>query len=730
MFSLCFHNEPVLSKESGLMTLGGVDERLHESPMVYAKRVKKEDYGTGSANNAWYYSVHVKNIYLMEGSTTQEEFDSSFMLPQSKSKNKHIHPITHHPVLDLRLINSGKGVIIDSGTTDTYLGTTLKTPFETKWKEIMSSKGWADYHNEEVELTENDILSLPSILIQLQTFDSKTTIIGDPNTVPGLTGAIDSTSPSDVIFVIPPTHYLEYSSSKDTYTSRVYFTESFGAVLGANSMQGHDVLFDLENERIGFAKSSCSYEVIEESNNEEIFQKLENSGNEEGAVVVDCILGAPSLSITCVDSVEEDINAYCTNNINKNHELRGYEQWLRVIESDASAAGKSCIEISKSFLDDSSGGSAECSDEGVCIETRPCSLSCSSSFVKDYLRFTDTQPEEKNNDKNDKSWLPCGDNLFGACQPKCTQSKTETVLMEDGKCHVTGEVETRPCHIDDCGRDNPCVIPFVIHCIFEVAGGNLVKFWDKTHEEVFSDAIAGAICEILICDKIKVGPGDVKVLIASRLSDSGSAEVLGLKIVAEVSVFSSELSPEDSLFISCHEEDLLEFLHQAELIHSALREESFMQTFLSQAESLVLGTPNNSSFDLVDRQRSKLLTSWIIKTEVDKADLSNSGPYGEENIIRWDRLSNPKFLTVGFTIIFFVIALGIYCWYEMEDQRDGWQRDSYARNHHRPQIGAAQRNLGTYTQIASNEDDTDHLVFKYDEDELSENECDGDIEFS
>ena len=104
----------------------------------------------------------------MEGSTTQEEFDSSFMLPQSKSKNKHIHPITHHPVLDLRLINSGKGVIIDSGTTDTYLGTTLKTPFETKWKEIMSSKGWADYHNEEVELTENDILSLPSILIQLQ----------------------------------------------------------------------------------------------------------------------------------------------------------------------------------------------------------------------------------------------------------------------------------------------------------------------------------------------------------------------------------------------------------------------------------------------------------------------------------------------------------------------------------------------------------------------------------
>ena len=32
-----------------------------------------------------------------------------------------------------------------------------------------------------------------------------------------------------------------------------------GGLLGGNSMQGHDVHFDNENKRIGFAKSKCDY---------------------------------------------------------------------------------------------------------------------------------------------------------------------------------------------------------------------------------------------------------------------------------------------------------------------------------------------------------------------------------------------------------------------------------------------------------------------------------------
>ena len=40
----------------------------------------------------------------------------------------------------------------------------------------------------------------------------------------------------------------------------IYLTEGSGATLGANFMAGHDVFFDIvENDRIGFAVSDCSY---------------------------------------------------------------------------------------------------------------------------------------------------------------------------------------------------------------------------------------------------------------------------------------------------------------------------------------------------------------------------------------------------------------------------------------------------------------------------------------
>mmetsp|Transcript_11896 Transcript_11896/g.16909 ORF Transcript_11896/g.16909 Transcript_11896/m.16909 type:complete len:118 (+) Transcript_11896:94-447(+) len=35
------------------------------------------------------------------------------------------------------------------------------------------------------------------------------------------------------------------------------YIQSRGGVLGANSMQGHNVIFDRENGRVGFSQSSC-----------------------------------------------------------------------------------------------------------------------------------------------------------------------------------------------------------------------------------------------------------------------------------------------------------------------------------------------------------------------------------------------------------------------------------------------------------------------------------------
>ena len=41
--------------------------------------------------------------------------------------------------------------------------------------------------------------------------------------------------------------------------SRIYLNEPSGCVLGANTMLGHNILFDMAEKRIGIAKLSCKY---------------------------------------------------------------------------------------------------------------------------------------------------------------------------------------------------------------------------------------------------------------------------------------------------------------------------------------------------------------------------------------------------------------------------------------------------------------------------------------
>jgi hypothetical protein len=87
----------------------------------------------------------------------------------------------------------------------------------------------------------------------------------------GLAGAVDSDHAHDVLVVFPPTHYMKYLAKTQMYTPRLYFSESYGGVLGANFMMGHDIFFDVENQRVGFAESECDYATVSE---------VEDSGRE------------------------------------------------------------------------------------------------------------------------------------------------------------------------------------------------------------------------------------------------------------------------------------------------------------------------------------------------------------------------------------------------------------------------------------------------------------------
>jgi hypothetical protein len=237
-FALCFSRPPTAERkgtEAGALTLGGVDQRLHDSPMVYTD--------AASQGRSGFFSVKVRRVLLRDGSAGE-----------SVKSNK-INP--NEGVVELNVpessLNQG-GIIVDSGTTDTYWNRAISTAFQTAFQQMAGRA----HSNTAVSLTEAELLALPTILFQLYA-DPGANPDMDPQKGLGLAGYLDPAHPADVMLAFPPSHYMEYDADTGKYTSRFYATESGGSVLGANAMMGHDILFDSDNDRIGWAESSCDY---------------------------------------------------------------------------------------------------------------------------------------------------------------------------------------------------------------------------------------------------------------------------------------------------------------------------------------------------------------------------------------------------------------------------------------------------------------------------------------
>lgn len=193
IFAMCF------SVGGGMLTLGGVDQSIHTSPVQYANKIK--DFG--------WYTVRLLEMSMLDpiGNTTRK---------------------LHVPTSSL---NTGKGAIVDSGTTDTYLPSSIRAEFTMLFRKISG----ISYSNTNIHISRMQYLKLPDIYFTLEGKD------GTPFTI-----------------TMPATSYVE-QVSKGKYAFRIYLTEDSGVVLGGNFMNGMNVIFDQDNGRIGFAKSSCQY---------------------------------------------------------------------------------------------------------------------------------------------------------------------------------------------------------------------------------------------------------------------------------------------------------------------------------------------------------------------------------------------------------------------------------------------------------------------------------------
>ena len=129
-----------------------------------------------------------------------------------------------------------------------------------------------EYSNEAIAIkSESELHKFPTVILQMIPHEGgigDEVETNDPREVPGLSGNIDTSMPNDILLAIPPKHYMQRNSKDGTYTSRIYLDrdDGLGNVLGANTMMGHDILFDLDGARIGFSESECDYaKLVSES---------------------------------------------------------------------------------------------------------------------------------------------------------------------------------------------------------------------------------------------------------------------------------------------------------------------------------------------------------------------------------------------------------------------------------------------------------------------------------
>lgn len=195
-------------------------------------------------------------------------------------------------VLDLSesVLNTG-GVIVDSGTTDTYWNRGIASEFNR----VFASMSGRQHSNSGIELTDEELHALPTIIFQLVSdVENTNPQVEDAFHTPGMAGVLDPNHPSDILLAFPPTHYMEYDDSTGMYTSRFYPTEGRGSVLGANAMMGHDIFFDVDNDRLGWAESLCDYTTLVKTNGYE----FDITGDLKGPQTEDDN-GGPSLSTEC-----------------------------------------------------------------------------------------------------------------------------------------------------------------------------------------------------------------------------------------------------------------------------------------------------------------------------------------------------------------------------------------------------------------------------------------------
>ncbi len=271
-FSLCLSSQPSPANQeslhAGTMTLGGSDTRSHTTKMVYAALQQRSQYDVYLER---YFIVKIQNMFLRAG--------GGFRVVSTDAQAR-----TWRINASVDDLNGGysayNGSLVDTGNTAFYLPSGLADPFNEQWEKIVGQP--FDFTGSlQQNLTSGELDALPTILFQLEGKDNN-----DP-TAQGLAGSLDENNPTDILVAVPPTHYMSYTDG--FYHSQIYLDDSSSPILGALFLMGHDVLHDVDGQRMGFSESSCDpgtvvSETVESPTSKHWHQKKTRQGTNKSGV--------------------------------------------------------------------------------------------------------------------------------------------------------------------------------------------------------------------------------------------------------------------------------------------------------------------------------------------------------------------------------------------------------------------------------------------------------------
>ena len=253
-----------MGRNDNVVSFGDVDRSHHATPLVFAqnsalKRKASENSNEGDKTS---YAVRLRKVYLRQGDIESAAWIGDGPVPSiAFIGNDYGEDATVYALnqIDYDRVNGGEngslpGMTIDTGLSYTYLDKAIEQDFMSAFEKMSGRK----FTYLGMELTNEEVRTLPTVLLQLEADNAEQTGV-DPATIPGLAAYknLDTHHPYDVVLAIPPSHYMKYDPSTDRFSIKLFVSiddPSGISRLGSNVFQGHELLFDNDAGRIGFAE--------------------------------------------------------------------------------------------------------------------------------------------------------------------------------------------------------------------------------------------------------------------------------------------------------------------------------------------------------------------------------------------------------------------------------------------------------------------------------------------